>query len=217
MTTTLRASSTNTTTMNTDNQVTTQSSSFLPGFMSTSESNKNDTISSQDQQFSDIDIVPLITVAMAAVLILVVASLILSTILLLRHKKRTQKLKIESTLERQDDSYSTLDGTKNQLQTQTLNVPTDLYDQIQLSPSTGQSEPISRNENEKINVMNSLSSVSHHMQKTNITKAKSDAIDAEKSDSEDLIYAVVDKEKKKWEKMEKSKTSKDNILQMSTN
>ena len=54
-----------------------------------------------------------------------------------------------------DDSYSTLcRGETQQLQPHSQQHPldTDLYDQIQLSPSTGQSEMVSTTEIENINI-----------------------------------------------------------------
>ena len=51
-----------------------------------------------------------------------------------------------------DLSYSTLyRGDTQQMQPQSLQAPTDLYDQIELSPSTGQTEVISKNEAENTN------------------------------------------------------------------
>ena len=51
-----------------------------------------------------------------------------------------------------DNSYSTLSrGPTRQLQPQSLHTPNDLYDHIQLSPSTGQAEFISKTETDNTN------------------------------------------------------------------
>ena len=51
-----------------------------------------------------------------------------------------------------DNSYSTLSrGPTQQLQPQSLHTPNDLYDHIQLSPSTGQAEFISKTETDNTN------------------------------------------------------------------
>ena len=131
----------------------------------------------------------------AIVLILLAALLILIVLLLPWHNKRTHSVKMESKFE-EDLSYSKLDrGAMQQTQTQSVNTPTELYDQIQLSPLTGQSEPIHKNESK--NVITCLSSDCHQMQEPTITETRSDLVETEKSNLEDHTYAVVDKKKKK--------------------
>ena len=125
-------------------------------------------------------------------LTVVVGISVLVVLLLLWRKKRIQKNKMNCNLGRQDGLYSTLDrGTKQQAQPQSHDASTELYDQIQLSPSTGQSEPIqSETENDKINIVVSSTQLDcHNMEKPH-------KIEPEKSNSEFATYAVVDKRKK---------------------
>ena len=84
------------------------------------------------------------------------------------------------------------------MQPQSLNTHTEVYDQIQLSPSTGQSELVSKNESEDTNTFTSTTPNHHHMQ-TNVTETNSESLEAGKHNSEDVTYAVVDKTKKKKE------------------
>ena len=80
-------------------------------------------------------IIALITVLTAAAIIFTVV-----------HKK------MYTTKQDYDTSYSALSRASAQrIQPQSLNAPTDLYDQIQLSPSTGQAEFVSKAEIENIN------------------------------------------------------------------
>ena len=125
-------------------------------------------------------------------LTVVVGISVLVVLLLLWRKKRIQKNKMNCNLGRQDGLYSTLDrGTKQQTQLQSWDVSTELYDQIQLSPSTGQSEPIqSETENDKVNIVISSAQLDCH------NMEKPQKMEAEKSNSEFATYAVVDKRKK---------------------
>ena len=53
--------------------------------------------------------------------------------------------------DKQDCLYSTLDREKKiKIQSQTIDTSAEFYDQIRLSPSTGQSEPISKTECENV-------------------------------------------------------------------
>ena len=126
-------------------------------------------------------------------LTVVVGISILVVLLSLWRKKRIQKNKMNCNLERQDGLYSTLDrGTKQQTQPHSWDASTELYDQIQLSPSTGQSEPIhSETENDKVNIVVSSAQLDcHNMEKPH-------KIEPEKSNIEFATYAVVDKKKTK--------------------
>ena len=137
-------------------------------------------------------------------LILLVATVVLATLLLLWHKKRTQKNKIRSNLDNQDGLYCTLDrGTK--LQPQTQYASTDVYDQIQLSPSTGQSEPISEQTKKKNVNMFVLSTQldCHNMEKQLKTEAEKP-----NNNPEFATYAVVDKHKKSKSTFKKEESSK---------
>ena len=124
-------------------------------------------------------------------LTVVVGISVLVVLLLLWRKKRIQKNKMNCNLGRQDGLYSTLDrGTKQQTQPHSWDASTELYDQIQLSPSTGQSEPFqSETENGKVNVVSSAQLDCHNMEKPH-------KMEPEKSNSEFATYAVVDKRKK---------------------
>ena len=109
-----------------------------------------------------------------------------------------------------DSSYSTLHrGGIQQLQPQSLHTPNDLYAKIELSPSTGQTEFISKTETDNTN-----NPSPHHSQHSvnpsvdvqqpksatmQITAASSQDIQSHQSESnlEQLTYSVVDKKKKK--------------------
>ena len=106
-----------------------------------------------------------------------------------------------------DTSYSTFSRENaRQINSQLLHTPAELYDQIQLSPSTGQAEFVSTNEIENIN--NSSPPPSHDIHPivdTEQPKCPSSATqqinlsqyDEEKSSSEQPNYAVVNKKKKR--------------------
>ena len=136
-------------------------------------------------------------------LTVVVGISVLVVLLLLWQKKRIQKSKMNCNLGRQDGLYSTLDrGTKQQTQPHSWDASTELYDQIQLSPSTGQSEPIhSDTENDKVNNVVSSTQLDCH----NIENPHK--MEAEKSNSEFATYAVVDKRKKTKSGSKKEETS----------
>ena len=116
---------------------------------------------------------------------------------------RKSKCKLEF-----DNSYSTLcRGNSQQLQPQLLQAPIDLYDQIQLSPSTGQAEVISKAEIENTNTLSSHQS------------GVSPSVDAEQysiverqdkvSTHEQPTYAAVKKKQKKG-KIAKNKETEQN-------
>ena len=143
-------------------------------------------VDSETSQHSDDNfIIPLAAGVITTVLILLVATVVLAILLLLWYKKNTQKTKIKSNLDNQDGLYSTLDReTKPQSQSQCAF--TDDYDEIQLSPSTGQSEPISEQTENKNIVVSSVQLDCQNMQKTQSDNEKSNF----------ATYAVVDKKKK---------------------
>ena len=95
-------------------------------------------------------------------------------------------------VDEQDTSYSIFNREiKLPMQPRSLNVSTQLYDQIHLSPSTGRSEPIPGNESENINSFSSSSPDSHKMEESDDTKKKCDvANETEKNNSDDFTYAV---------------------------
>ena len=107
-----------------------------------------------------------------------------------------------------DGSYSTLNREKiQQMKSQPLHTPTELYDQIQLSPSTGQAEFISNTECENIN--NTLTPSPHVIHpcvnkeqpaypNSGVPQTTSSNLSPHKkeSTSEQPTYAVVDKKRK---------------------
>ena len=115
----------------------------------------------------------------------------------------------KSTRHKQDYdlSYSTLcRGDTQQIQPQSLNAPTDLYDQIQLSPSTGQAEVISKNEAENTNSLlphqNEPSlNIDTEPCKVPVIKEQSTV-----STSEQPTYAAVKKKQKKSKLMKGKKS-----------
>ena len=136
-------------------------------------------------------------------LTVVVGVSVLVVLLLLWRKKRIQKNKMNCNLGRQDGLYSTLDReTKQQTQPHSHDASTELYDQIQLSPSTGQSEPIqSETENDKVNIVVSSTQLDcHNMEKPH-------KMEPEKSNSAFATYAVVDKRKKTKSGSKKEETN----------
>ena len=129
-------------------------------------------------------------VTVTVFLLILATIIVVLAIFLLRHSKQVHKLK---------KSLS--------------NVHTDLYDKIQLSPSTGQSEVFPETESESINVFTSITLVSHNMQGSKITETHSD-----QSNTKDCTYAVVDKTKKnKLGKMVALKPGQDNTSQKDIN
>jgi hypothetical protein len=130
-------------------------------------------------------------------LLIIIISLIIILSLIAWYRKRgTRKSEVDpnSRSTRDDASYSTLErGTRQQTQPQDSNY-TDLYDQIHLSPSTGQTELISKTENKTAEDIN-----------TNIySSVDTENFQLKESKPEDATYAVVDKKKKKIKSKEGS-------------
>ena len=86
-----------------------------------------------------------------AILIVLTSIAVIGLILHLRKSIQNKK-------QNDDHSYSTL-SRENTQRTESLNAPTNLYDQIQLSPSTGQAEIISKAEIKNINTLSSHQTV----------------------------------------------------------
>ena len=118
-------------------------------------------------------------------------------------RKSAQKRKVDYV----DSSYSTLcRESGQQMQSQSLHTSNDLYDQIQLSPSTGQAEFISRNETANTNnspphqteygIHTSVDKDKPKSAKLKITASTISTQDEDKSTSEQPTYAVVNKKKK---------------------
>ena len=134
---------------------------------------------------------------------IIIAILIVLTsiagIALILHLRKSTKHK-----QNDDHSYSTL-SRENTQRTESLNGLTNLYDQIQLSPSTGQAEIISKAENENINTY----TLSSHQNVPSIVDTKHCNKATEQgsvSTSEQPIYAAV-KKKQKMNKFTKGKES----------
>ena len=142
----------------------------------------------------------MIAVGVAGTLLLVVVifSILTLSLVLWYHKRRTHKSEIDhnSGSMREDASYSTLEReTRQQIQPQASTF-TELYDQIHLSPSTGQTDLISKTESETAEgISTPLSNIYSSVDTENFQHISSSK--TEKSKSEDATYAVVDKKKKK--------------------
>ena len=141
-----------------------------------------------------------------ALLLVVVTSLItILSLILWRHKRRAHKSEVDPNSTgsmREYASYSILErGTRQQIQPQGSN-STELYEQIHLSPSTGQTELISKTESETAEGINTTTpNVYSNIDAENFQPISN----SEESKIEDATYAVVDKKKKK----KKSKAASD--------
>ena len=135
----------------------------------------------------------LIGIGVAIPIVLLVIVVIVTLVLLYLRKSSQPKSKSGY-----DDSYSTLcRGETQQLQPPSQQPPldTDLYDQIQLSPSTGQSEMISTTEIENINIPSSQQpSASPN---TNTDPGNKISGENNVSTSEQPTYVAVKKKQKK--------------------
>ena len=146
-------------------------------------------------------------VAGAVFLTLTIFLIITLSLLLWHHKRKTYKSEIDpnSGSMTENASYSTSErGIMQQSQPQPS---TELYDQIHLSPSTGQTELISKIESEtaSIQISNIYSSVD--------AEASQPVLNSEtemRQLPEDATYAVVDKKKKEKKSREASDNSKRN-------
>ena len=141
----------------------------------------------------------------ALLLILITSLIIVILTLITRYRKRrTRKLEIDPNSAgsmREDASYSILErGRRQQKQPQDSN-STEPYDQIHLSPSTGQTELISKTESKTAEDINTITNVYSSVDTENFQPIS----DSEESKVEDATYAVVDKKKKK----KKSKAASD--------
>ena len=127
-----------------------------------------------------------------------------------------------------DNSYSTLcRDSSQQMQSQSLHTSDDLYDQIQLSPSTGQAEFISRNETANTNnrpphqteygIHPSVDKDKPKSAKLKITASTISTQDEDKSTSEQPTYAVVNKKKKQKTEKESVNCKSQNTAAVSQN
>ena len=112
----------------------------------------------------------------------------------------------KSTKHKQDDehSYSTLSRDNTQ-QTESLSAPTNIYDQIQLSPFTGQEEIIAKAEIENINTY-TLSSHQIIPPIVDIEQCNKATEQDSVSTSEQPMYAAVKKKQKKNKLMKEKKS-----------
>ena len=158
-----------------------------------------------------------------AIVILLILSVMLAIGLFLYLRKSTKKIKMAY-----DSSYSTLcRESGQQTQTQSLHTSNDLYDQIQLSPSTGQAEFISRNETANTNkpaphqteydIHPSVDKNKPKSAKLKITASTISTQDEDKSTSEEPTYAVVNKKKKQKRENESVHCQSQNTAAVSQN
>ena len=136
-------------------------------------------------------------------LVAITSLIVILSLILWHHKRRGYKSEIDHNSEslRKDASYSVIErGTRQQIRPQGSN-STELYDQIHLSPSTGQTELISKPESETTEDIN--------MSTPNVYSSV-DAEDfqpvsnSEESNVENATYAIVNKNKKKKKSKEVS-------------
>ena len=112
--------------------------------MSTTSSSMTDSKTSTVQS-SSVTVIIAIGVSIAILLLLSTTLIITVVVLICNYKRRSAKQKLNT-----DSSYSTLSrGTEQQVPIQ--HDSAELYDQIHLSPSTGQTEFIPKHESENIN------------------------------------------------------------------
>ena len=142
-------------------------------------------------------------IAVGVVITTLIVLMGIATIALALFLKKSSKWKSEC-----DNSYSTLSrGLTEQLQQQSLDPASDLYDRIELSPSTGQAEFISKTETDNINNLsphpgqhNINPSIDMQQSKSaTITAASSNDIPSHDIEStfEQPNYASINKRKKK--------------------
>ena len=147
-----------------------------------------------------------IGVSIAILLILSTTLIIIVIVLIWNYKRRSAKQKLYT-----DSSYSTLSrGTGQQIQPQSVEHENiELYDQIHLSPSTGQTELISKSESENINnpthpihsnTEHSVSPSAAPQVNPHLTPQNTDEITFEQP-----TYAAIDKNKKKKLKKQRKK------------
>ena len=160
-----------------------------------------------------------IAISIAMILLLTV----IAAIALVLMRKSAQKRKVDY-----DSSYSTLcRESGQQMQSQSLHTSNDLYDQIQLSPSTGQAEFISRNETANTNnssphqteygIHPSVDKDKPKSAKLKITASTISTQDEDKSTSEQPTYAVVNKKKKQKTEKESVYCENQNTAAVSQN
>ena len=157
-------------------------------------------------QSNSITVIIAIGVSIAILLLLSTTLIITVVVLTCSYKRRSAKQKLNT-----DSLYSSLSrGTEQQVPIQ--HDSAELYDQIHLSPSTGQTEFIPKHESENINYPDAIPQNSHTTNSTadddtvqssalnvayQATTSQLPTQKAHKSTCEQPTYAAVDKNKKK--------------------
>ena len=150
--------------------------------MSTASSFTTDTKTLIDKSNNSIEIIATV-VSMAILSIVLIITVVLLT---WSYKRRSAKHKLNV-----DDTYSTLNRGSRQTQQQTTQQDSaELYDQIHLSPSTGQTEFIPKPQSENTNNSHYNSHPTHPDSVTNATAAS-------QTNSPMATYAAIDKSNKK--------------------
>ena len=152
--------------------------------MSTITSSVTDSTTSELALQSNRNIVT-IGVSIAMLLILSTTLIIVVVVLLWNYKRRLMKQKMT------DSTYSTLNRRTGQLQSVQCDSP-ELYDQIHLSPSTGQTEFIPKPQSENVNNPLCNSYPTH-------PDIEYSVINSNEATQTQATYAVIDKNKKKKE------------------
>ena len=139
-----------------------------------------------------------IGVSIAILLILSIILIITVVVLIWSYKRRLTKRNTDS-------SYSVLSrGTRQQIQPQSIQQDSaELYDQIHLSPSTGQTEFFPKPQSENINNPPYNSHPTHCHTENSGTSASA----ASQKNSPQATYAVIDKNKKKMKKHDTKHTA----------
>ena len=160
-----------------------------------------------------------IAIGVSTVILLILSSALVITVVVLiwNYKRRSAKKKLYT-----DTSYSTLTrGTGQQTQPQSVQQDfAQLYDQIHLSPSTGQTEFIPKSESANINNPSTALQNSHpiyliandeHSMAPNAAYQGTSQLSSQKTHKSTCMqptYAAVDKSKKKFKKQAKKEDSK---------
>ena len=146
--------------------------------------------------------------SMTAIIAIGVSTVMLSSaftitvvVLIRNYRRRSAKQELYT-----DTSYSTLNrGSGLQVQPQSIQ-QNELYDQIHLSPSTGQIEFISKPQSENINNPTYNSHPTHPHTENSVTSAS-------QTNSPQATYAAIDKSKKKVKKDDTKHTAAEKYTQ----
>ena len=139
-------------------------------------------------------------IGVSTVILLILSSALIITavtvVLIKNYRRRSAKQELYT-----DSSYSTLNrGSELQVQPQSIQ-QNELYDQIHLSPSTGQTEFISKPQSENINNPPYNCHPTHPDTENSVTNAST----ASQVKSPQATYAAIDKSKKKKVKKDDAK------------